>query len=299
MHPKQLKPRQNIPLAEFTTWRVGGPATWIIEPESVDEVLAALQWAKANGQPCQVIGAGSNLLIHDNGLPGLTLSLRRLQGAELNSNSGVIEALAGEPIPTLARRAARAGLKGLAWAVGIPGTVGGAAVMNAGAQGGCTADWLEAVRVVPLQGGESFELKRDQLEFDYRHSRLQQENLLVLSARFRLEPGHNPQELRRETNSNLSHRTSTQPYTLPSCGSVFRNPEPLKAGRLIQELGLKGERVGGAEISSVHANFIVNTGNATAVDINQLIELVQDRVEQRHAVRLHPEVKRLGFAAAA
>ena len=299
MHPKQLKPRQNIPLAEFTTWRVGGPATWIIEPESVDEVLAALQWAKANGQPCQVIGAGSNLLIHDNGLPGLTLSLRRLQGAELDSNSGVIEALAGEPIPTLARRAARAGLKGLAWAVGIPGTVGGAAVMNAGAQGGCTADWLEAVRVVPLQGGESFELKRDQLEFDYRHSRLQQENLLVLSARFRLEPGHNPQELRRETNSNLSHRTSTQPYTLPSCGSVFRNPEPLKAGRLIQELGLKGERVGGAEVSSVHANFIVNTGNATAVDINQLIELVQDRVEQRHAVRLHPEVKRLGFAAAA
>ena len=299
MHPKQLKPRQNIPLAEFTTWRVGGPATWIIEPESVDEVLAALQWAKANGQPCQVIGAGSNLLIHDNGLPGLTLSLRRLQGAELDSNSGVIEALAGEPIPTLARRAARAGLKGLAWAVGIPGTVGGAAVMNAGAQGGCTADWLEAVRVVPIQGGESFELKRDQLEFDYRHSRLQQENLLVLSARFRLEPGHNPQELRRETNSNLSHRTSTQPYTLPSCGSVFRNPEPLKAGRLIQELGLKGERVGGAEVSNVHANFIVNTGNATAVEINQLIELVQDRVEQRHAVRLHPEVKRLGFAAAA
>ena len=278
---------------------MGEPARWIIEPESVDEVLASLQWARRNGHSCQVIGAGSNLLIHDNGLPGLTLSLRRLQGAELDSNSGVIEALAGEPIPTLARRAARAGLKGLAWAVGIPGTVGGAAVMNAGAQGGCTADWLEAVRVVPIQGGESFELKRDQLEFDYRHSLLQQENLLVLSARYRLDPGHNPQELRRETNSNLSHRTSTQPYTLPSCGSVFRNPEPLKAGRLIQDLGLKGERVGGAEVSTVHANFIVNTGNATAANINQLIELVQDRVEQRHAVRLHPEVKRLGFAAAA
>ena len=299
MQSNQLEPKQNVPLAEFTTWRVGGPARWIIEPESVDEVLASLQWARTNGHSCQVIGAGSNLLIHDNGLPGLTLSLRRLQGAELDSNSGVIEALAGEPIPTLARRAARAGLKGLAWAVGIPGTVGGAAVMNAGAQGGCTADWLEAVRVVPIQGGESFELKRDQLEFDYRHSLLQQENLLVLSARYRLDPGHNPQELRRETNSNLSHRTSTQPYTLPSCGSVFRNPEPLKAGRLIQDLGLKGERVGGAEVSTVHANFIVNTGNATAANINQLIELVQDRVEQRHAVRLHPEVKRLGFAAAA
>ena len=294
-----LEPRRNVPLAEFTTWRVGGPASWILEPESVDETLEALQWARANGHPCQVIGAGSNLLIHDNGLPGLTLSLRRLQGAELDSNTGVVEALAGEPIPTLARKAARAGLRGLAWAVGIPGTVGGAAVMNAGAQGGCTADWLEAVRVVPIEGGESFELGRDQLEFDYRHSRLQQGDLLVLSARFRLEAGHNPQELRRETNSNLSHRTSTQPYTLPSCGSVFRNPEPLKAGRLIEELGLKGKRVGGAEISNIHANFIVNTGNATAVDIDRLIGLVQDQVEHRHAVRLHPEVKRLGFADAA
>ena len=211
----------------------------------------------------------------------------------------MIEALAGEPIPTLARRAARAGLKGLAWAVGIPGTVGGAAVMNAGAQGGCTAEWLESVRVVPLQGGDSFELSRDQLEFDYRHSRLQQDDLVVLSARFRLDAGHDPEELRRQTNGNLSHRTSTQPYTQPSCGSVFRNPEPLKAGQLIEELGLKGTRIGGAEVSNVHANFIVNTGHATATDIDRLIDLVQDRVQQRHGLRLHTEVKRLGFATAA
>ena len=299
MHQPLPEPRQDVSLADFTTWRVGGPARWLLEPESIDETVAALQWAKNKAMPCRVIGAGSNLLIHDDGLPGLTLSLRRLQGAELDSSDGVIEALAGEPIPTLARRAARAGLKGLAWAVGIPGTVGGAAVMNAGAQGGCTAEWLEAVRVVPLQGGDSFELSRDQLEFDYRHSRLQQDELVVLSARFRLDAGHDPVELRRETNGNLSHRTNTQPYTLPSCGSVFRNPEPLKAGRLIEDLGLKGTRVGGAEVSTVHANFIVNTGDATAMDIDRLIGLVQDRVEQRHAVRLHPEVKRLGFAAAA
>ncbi len=144
--------RSNVPLADFTTWRVGGPAQWLLEPTSVNDTLEALQWAKQNHLPCRVIGAGSNLLIHDDGLPGLTLSLRKLQGATVDASSGVVEALAGEPIPTLARRAARAGLKGLAWSVGIPGTVGGAVVMNAGAQGGCTANCLESVHVAPLQG---------------------------------------------------------------------------------------------------------------------------------------------------
>ena len=132
----RLALRSSIPLADFTTWRVGGPAQWLLEPASVDETLEALQWAQKEHLPCRVIGAGSNLLIHDDGLPGLTLSLRKLQGASLNADNGMVEALAGEPIPTLARRAARAGLNGLAWSVGIPGTVGGAAVMNAGAQGG-------------------------------------------------------------------------------------------------------------------------------------------------------------------
>ena len=291
--------RSNVPLADFTTWRVGGPAQWLLEPTTVNDTLEALQWAQHNQIPCRVIGAGSNLLIHDDGLTGLTLSLRKLQGATVDADSGVVEALAGEPIPTLARRAARAGLDGLAWSVGIPGTVGGAAVMNAGAQGGCTADCLESVRVAPLEGGDSFELGRDQLAFDYRHSRLQEEELVVLSARFRLDPGHDPDEITRITSGNLSHRTSTQPYTQPSCGSVFRNPEPLKAGRLIEGLGLKGSRIGGAEVSTLHANFIVNTGAATAADIDQLIQRVLQQVEVAHAVRLHPEVKRLGFTEAA
>ena len=176
-----LPPRQQVSLAEFTTWRVGGPAEWLAEPTTIEEATACLDWAHQNHLPCRVIGAGSNLLIHDDGLTGLTISLRRLQGAELDPRDGVVVALAGEPIPTLARRAARAGLKGLAWSVGIPGTVGGAAVMNAGAQGGCTADWLEAVQVVPVSGGESFELSNNDLDFAYRHSRLQQEDLVVLS----------------------------------------------------------------------------------------------------------------------
>jgi len=128
-----------------------------------------------------------------------------------------------------------------------------------------------------------------------RHSRLQEEPLLVLSARFRLEPGHDPQVLTARTSANLHSRTSTQPYQQPSCGSVFRNPEPLKAGQLIESLGLKGLSVGDAQVSPIHANFIVNTGAATAADIDALIRLVQQRVLESRGVRLHPEVKRLGF----
>ena len=292
-------PQGGVKLADYTTWRVGGAAEWLAEPASLEETQAWIEWAAYQGMPCSVIGAGSNLLIHDNGLPGLSLCLRKLQGLELDATTGTVEVLAGEPIPSLARRAARAGLHGLEWSVGIPGTAGGAAVMNAGAQGGCTAEWLESVRVMPLEGGNCFELQRHQLDFAYRHSRLQEDNLVVLSARFRLQPGHDPDELKRVTTANLSHRTTTQPYQQPSCGSVFRNPEPLKAGRLIEDQGLKGTRIGGAEISTVHANFIVNTGDAQAKDIAQLIHLVQDRIEAKHGIRLHTEVKRLGFASAA
>ena len=292
-------PQGRVKLADYTTWRVGGAAEWLAEPASLEETQAWIEWAAHQGMPCRVIGAGSNLLIHDDGLPGLSLCLRKLQGLQLDATTGTVEVLAGEPIPSLARRAARAGLHGLEWSVGIPGTAGGAAVMNAGAQGGCTAEWLESVRVVPLEGGNCFELQRHQLDFAYRHSRLQEDNLVVLSARFRLQPGHDPDELKRVTTANLSHRTTTQPYQQPSCGSVFRNPEPLKAGRLIEDQGLKGTRIGGAEISTVHANFIVNTGDAQAKDIAQLIHLVQDRIEAKHGIRLHTEVKRLGFASAA
>ena len=201
----------------------------------------------------------------------------------------------------VARRAARAGLHGLEWAVGIPGTVGGAAVMNAGAQGGCTAERLLSVGVIDAlpNGSENAAIRilnNAELDFSYRHSRLQDCDLMVISARFQLEPGHDPKALSRATSSNLNHRTTTQPYQWPSCGSVFRNPEPLKAGQLIEALGLKGHRIGGAEVSPVHANFIVNNGSASANDILSLIALVQKEVENNHGITLHPEVKRLGFS---
>ncbi|SBO44092.1 UDP-N-acetylmuramate dehydrogenase [Cyanobium sp. NIES-981] len=293
-HPPGL--RQAIRLQPFTTWKVGGPAEWFGEPAADEELVAMAAWAWQEGLALRCIGAGSNLLIADTGLDGLTLCNRRLQGSSLDAGSGWVEAAAGEPIPTLARKAARAGLSGLEWAVGIPGTVGGAAVMNAGAQGGCTADWLHSVRVLdPARPEQPFDLAAAELDFAYRHSRLQQEPLIVLAARFRLEPGHDPASVSQRTSTNLHSRTSTQPYQQPSCGSVFRNPEPQKAGRLIEELGLKGLRIGAAEVSTIHANFIVNTGEACAADIDALIREVQHRVLSHHGIALHPEVKRLGF----
>jgi len=288
--------RRGVALRDFTTWKVGGPAEWLGEPADQAELLALAGWVNSQRMPLHCIGAGSNLLIADAGCSGLCIGLRRLQGSAIDASGGWVEAQAGEPIPTLARKAARAGLSGLEWAVGIPGTVGGAAVMNAGAQGGCTADWLQAVQVLdPGQPDTPFWLEASTLDFAYRHSRLQAEALIVLAARFRLDPGHDPAAVTARTSANLHSRTSSQPYQQPSCGSVFRNPEPLKAGRLIEGLGLKGLRIGDAEVSAVHANFIVNTGHATAADIDALIREVQRRVLAAHGVALHPEVKRLGF----
>jgi UDP-N-acetylmuramate dehydrogenase len=287
--------RRAVALADFTTWKVGGPAQWFAEPDSSRDLQELLTWAMAERLACRVIGAGSNLLVSDAGLEGLTLCNRRLQGAELDAASGLIEARAGEPIPTLARRAARAGLAGLEWSVGIPGTVGGAVVMNAGAQGGCTAEVLESITVVdPERPERPFELRACDLDFAYRHSRLQQEPLVVLSARFRLQAGEDAAAVSQRTSANLHSRTSSQPYQQPSCGSVFRNPEPRKAGQLIEALGLKGLSIGGAQVSPIHANFIVNTGGATAAEIERLIDAVQRRVEAAHGITLHPEVKRLG-----
>jgi len=291
----QIKIDSCMPLSKFTTLRVGGTAEWIAEPKNIEEIQLLISWANSKHLPCQIIGAGSNLLINDSGLKGLSICMKKFHGSKLNPRSGVIEAFSGEHIPTLSRHAAKAGLRGMEWAIGIPGTVGGAVVMNAGAQGGCTADLLESVKVISLQGGEPFEISNKELCFAYRSSLLQKEKLILLSARFVLEPGQNQEELTRITNQNLNHRTATQPYHMPSCGSVFRNPEPLKAGRLIEELGLKGHRIGGAEISKIHANFIVNKGHATAKDIYELIGFIQKQVKKTHGFLLHPEVKQLGF----
>jgi len=291
MHSIQLK--KNISLSNFTTWKIGGPAEWIAQPKNIEEIKYLINWTNKKKIPCNIIGAGSNLLINDKGIKGLTICMRNFKGIEIDKSLGVIEVLSGEMLPTLARKAAASGLHGLEWAVGIPGTIGGAVVMNAGAQEHCISDCLQSITTLSLTG-EYRVIKKKDLLFRYRYSLLQNENLIVVSARLKLASGH-AENIRQLTKANLEHRLETQPYKAQTCGSVFRNPEPLKAAKLIEELGLKGFRFGGAEISKIHSNFIINANQASSYDVRELIKYIQKRVFNSYGILLETEVKQCGF----
>lgn len=284
---------KNISLSNFTTWGIGGPAEWIAQPKNIEELKYVINWTNKKKIPCSVIGAGSNLLINDKGIKGLSLCMRNFKGIQIDKNNGIIEVLSGEMLPTLARKAAASGLHGFEWAVGIPGTIGGAVVMNAGAQEHCISSYLESITTLSLTG-EYQRIKGKDLNFGYRHSLLQNEKLIVVSARLKLASGH-AKEIRQVTNENLNHRLKTQPYQAQTCGSVFRNPEPLKAAKLIEELGLKGFRFGGAEISKIHSNFIINANQASSNDVRELIKYVKKRVFDSYGILLETEVKQCGF----
>ena len=284
---------QNISLSNFTTWRIGGPAEWIAQPKNNDEITYLINWMNKKNIPCNIFGAGSNLLINDKGIKGLSLCMRNFKGIQIDKTHGVIEVNGGEMLPTLARKAAASGLHGLEWSVGIPGTIGGAVVMNAGAQEHCIANCIESVTTLSLNGEYKI-IKGKDLNFGYRSSLLQHEKLIVLSARLRLVSGE-AEKIKRVTNENLNHRLRTQPYRAQTCGSVFRNPEPLKAARLIEELGLKGFRFGGAEISKIHSNFIINANKASSFDVRELIKYIQTKVFSAYGILLETEVKLCGF----
>ncbi len=284
---------KNISLSNFSTWRIGGPAEWIAQPKNIKEIKYLINWINTKKIPCNIIGAGSNLLINDKGIKGLSLCMRNLKGIQVDKSSGIIEVLSGEMLPTLARKAAASGLHGLEWAVGIPGTIGGAVVMNAGAQEHSISSYVESITTLSLTG-ECKMIKGKDLNFGYRHSLLQNEKLIVLSARLKLVSGQ-AAKIRQVTNENLNHRLKTQPYKAQTCGSVFRNPEPLKAAKLIEELGLKGFRYGGAEISKIHSNFIINANKASSSDVRELIKYIQKQVFNSYGILLETEVKQCGF----
>lgn len=287
-----IKPQ--VSLAGFTSYRVGGPAEWFVTPRTINDLKASVAWAHREGLPVMMLGAGSNLLVSDRGLPGLVICTRYLRHTQFDDQTGQVTAAAGEPMPRLAQQAAERGWQGLEWAVGIPGTVGGAVVMNAGAHNACTADILVNTRVLTADGS-LHTLQPSSLDYRYRTSALQGDSSRsVTQATFQLQPGADPALVIAATRNHQERRHATQPYHLPSCGSVFRNPEPHKAGWLIQQAGLKGYRIGDAQVSQLHANFIVNCGNATAQDVFQLIRYVQEQVELRWQVQLEPEVKILG-----
>lgn len=293
--------RPQASLASLTSFRVGGPAELYMAPRTTEDLQAGLNWARERELPITLVGAGSNLLVSDRGLPGLVICTRHLKQTYFDEATGQLTAAAGDQIARLAWQAAERGWAGLEWAVGIPGTIGGSVVMNAGAHQACTADLLVNTHVLAI-GGAIEVLTPQTLNFGYRTSALQglahtaspEEIRLVTQATLQLQPGANPRRVMAETTAHLEQRRNSQPYHLPSCGSVFRNPKSYKAGWLIEQSGLKGHQIGGAQIAQRHANFILNCGGATATDIFQLIRLVQEEVEKNWSLLLEPEVKMLG-----
>lgn len=288
--------RLNEPVARYTTARIGGPADVLVEAANAKELKSLVAAARKWGLPITILGGGANVLVSDAGLRGLVI-VNKAKRIEFREDAQVW-CESGTVLPTLARECVARGLAGLEWAVGVPGTVGGAVVGNAGAHGRDIATDLRSATVLNA-ANEGQEWSKDDLEFTYRSSRIKRETRaihrtpsVVLAATFQLTPG-DPNELAKRADEFNDYRRRTQPPGA-SLGSMFKNPPGYAAGRLIDQCGLKGTRVGDAEISSVHANFFVNRGQATASDVKALIDLAQQRVKEEYGIELELEIEPLG-----
>ncbi len=289
------------PMSQHTTFKIGGPADVLVTPETPEALVKVLDTCAIAGVPVTIVGNGSDLLVGDRGIRGVVVLLRE-NYAHIALDGTRITAEAGALLRDVALVAADAGLTGMEALSGIPATVGGACFMNAGAYDACTADVLESVTVYvpggPDEGaarlrGTVKTLGRDELGMGYRKSRVAAEGLIVISATFSLSPG-NAAMIRADMDTYQQRREEKQPLELPSAGSTFKRPEGYFAGKLIMDAGLAGARVGGAEVSTKHCGFVVNTGGATAADVCALIEHVQDTVREKFGVELEPEVRRIG-----
>ena len=287
------KPEQLLcdePMSAHTTFRVGGPADVMFFPKSVEQLCAAMNAAQTCGVEALVMGNGSNMLVRDGGVRGLVIVLGE-RFSDVRVEGEMLIAQAGAPMARVASVAQAASLTGLEFISGIPGTLGGGCAMNAGAYGGQLSDVLVDAQV--LLGGEVRVLSREEMQMGYRTTRPLREGGVVLSARFQLKKGDGEAILAQMKELN-ARRREKQPLNLPSAGSTFKRPEVHFAGALIEQAGLKGLSVGGAQVSDKHAGFIVNTGSATAADVLALIGRVQDEVERAFGVRLEPEVRIIG-----
>lgn len=288
--------RFNEPLKSYTSFKTGGPADYFVIPAGTTELKRIITLAKDNQTPYYIIGNGSNLLVSDEGFRGLIICMKEPDGKVSFTDEGdtvLVEAGAGCPLTRLAFEAARAGLTGLEFAAGIPGSVGGAVVMNAGAYGGEIKDCIVSADVIDVNGVQST-LDNASLELSYRHSVIPERGLIVTGAAFRLNRGNTEEILAVIADLN-KRRRDKQPLEYPSAGSTFKRPEGYFAGKLIEDAGLKGFSVGGASVSEKHCGFVINRGNATSSDIMELIRRVGDKVYEASGVRLEPEVKLLGF----
>ncbi len=279
------------PMNQHTTFKIGGPADYFLVPETGEEVGEIIKICKKTDTPYFILGNGSNLLVGDGGYRGAVIQVYRNMSA-VNVEGTTITAQAGALLSAVAAAAKNASLTGFEFAGGIPGTVGGAAVMNAGAYGGEMKDVLVEVTVMDAEGN-IFAIPVEKLELGYRTSIIKKAGYIVLEAKIRLEEGD--QEAIRERMKELTiQRTTKQPLEYPSAGSTFKRPEGYFAGKLVMDSGLRGYRVGGAQVSEKHCGFVINAGGATAKDVRTLMDNVRDIVYEKYGVTLEPEVKFLG-----
>jgi UDP-N-acetylmuramate dehydrogenase len=278
------------PLKRYTAWKIGGPADALLEPKGAAELIEAVKKAREDHIPVTVLGGGTNVLVRDGGIRGLTIRLAKsLTNVEIEDER--VSAEAGVLYPVLANATAGRGLRGLEFATGIPGTVGGAVYMNAGAYDGETKDALDWAEV--YRDGEVVRLSNADLDLSYRHSILHDHpDWVVLRAGYTLAPG-DPEELKARIKEFRTQRMNGSPNR-PSCGSTFKRPPGDFPGRIIEAAGLKGTRVGQVEVSPVHANYFVNLGGGTAEEALALMDLVREKVRERLSVELEPEVRVLG-----
>lgn len=285
-----MERREYVKLAPYTTFGIGGAARYFYEPTSEEEVVRALEEIRDLGVPYFVLGNGSNLLVSDEGYDGAILHLARDFG-RIRREGNRIYAESGALLAQVARFAAREGLSGLEPLSGIPGSVGGAVAMNAGAYGGETKDVIERVRLFTKDGMREY--TNEEMHFSYRHSRITDEGGIVLEATFLLKPD-GPEEIFARIEDYATRRNTKQPVEMKSAGSTFKRPEGHFAAKLIEDAGLKGFRYRNAGVSAKHAGFVVNYGDATAEEVLATIKMVQKIVYERFGVRLEPEMKTLG-----
>ncbi|MBR5922961.1 MAG: UDP-N-acetylmuramate dehydrogenase [Clostridia bacterium] len=278
------------PMKKHTTFKIGGNADIFVSPENEDELIFAVSAARAKGLHFCIIGNGSDLLVSDGGVEGAVICLDKMRG--ISAEGDTVTVFAGQSMMSLCTYLQKAGLSGLEFAYGIPGTVGGAVYMNAGAYGGEINDVIVSARFLG-KSGEIKEITKEEMRLSYRKSVFQENGGIIISAKLRLKKD-DPEKILERMNDYYGRRVSKQPLDYPSAGSVFRRPEGNFAGALIEKSGLKGERVGGAQVSEKHAGFIINIGGATCEDVRKLIERIREKVLSDSGVTLDTEVIFIG-----
>ena len=279
------------PMKYHTTFRIGGPADYFAMPGTKEEVRKITELCRAEQMPYYIVGNGSNLLVSDQGYHGVVIQIFK-EMSRVEVKGSMVTAQAGATLAKVANAALNAGLTGFEFAAGIPGTLGGACVMNAGAYGGEMKDVLYEVTVLTNEGGIRV-IPKEQLEMGYRTSIIAKEGYTVLEAVVKLESDAK-EEIRARMEDLRERRITKQPLEYPSAGSTFKRPEGYFAGKLIQEAGLQGFCVGGAQVSEKHCGFVINRQDATAADVDELMKQVSGKVKEKFGVTLEPEVKRLG-----